>query len=117
MTALQFNLDYLKDIFNGNEKSVAEVVKLFLDELPDSVNQLKYAYEENDMQAFRRAAHKLKSSLRAIGADSLGQSAAHMEINSENGVAAISTYWNEFQKELPELEKQLREYLSSRRKK
>jgi HPt (histidine-containing phosphotransfer) domain-containing protein len=106
-----FNLDYLKEIFGNNYQSVAEVIGLFLEELPTAKETLDNTIVRKDKTATRKAAHKIKSSLRAIGANELADIAADIENLSEDNWDKIPELLKSFQNKLPELENQLRLYL------
>jgi HPt (histidine-containing phosphotransfer) domain-containing protein len=113
MSEMHYNFDYLNNIFNGNTKEIASVVTLFLQQLPEAMRQLEQAKELREPEKLRRAAHKIKSSLRAIGADALGNLAARIEIQSDNDEKIIDSLCEQLLNELPILEKQLKQYLAS----
>ena len=54
----------------------AELVATFLDEAPGMVAELKAAAAGGDADAFRRAAHSLKSNASVFGAAALGRAGA-----------------------------------------
>jgi HPt (histidine-containing phosphotransfer) domain-containing protein len=107
-----FNLNYLDKIFDGNRKSVIEVIALFVEELPGAKENLKIAIEKKDAVATRKAAHKIKSSLRALGAEKLADIAANIETSSEKNFYEVSDLSKKFHELLPELERQLHEFLT-----
>ena len=60
---------------------VAELVDTFLQEAPGLLEELKRALAEGDADAFRRAAHSLKSNSNTFGAQKLAALARELEIN------------------------------------
>jgi len=107
-----FNLDYLNEIFNGNQQNVTEVIALFVEELPVVKEKLNSAIQAQNINETRKAAHKIKSSLRAIGSHELAELAADIEVLSEGGQEKITGKWQSFQQKLPGLENELLLFLT-----
>jgi len=107
-----FNLDYLNEIFNGNRKSVTEVITLFVEELPVAKEKLNAAIRSKNSNETKKAAHKIKSSLRAIGSHELAGLAANIEVLSDGGQEKIAEQWQSFQQKLPKLENELLLFLA-----
>ncbi len=59
---------------------IDELVDTFLEDAPRLVNEMKSALRTNDAEAFRRAAHSLKSNSATFGADHLSALARDMEM-------------------------------------
>ena len=59
---------------------VSELVDTFLEEAPGLLATLLSAREANDADAFRRAAHSLKSNGQTFGATALGSAARKLEL-------------------------------------
>ena len=59
---------------------VAELVDTFLEEAPTLLATLRAAYARHDAEAFRRAAHSLKSNSQTFGAAALGAMARTLEL-------------------------------------
>lgn len=113
MSAPLFKFDYLRSVFEGNEKQVSEVIELFLSELPEITQQLSETWKQKKRQEFRRAAHKLKSSLRTIGCDMLADLALQLELHAEEEETVVLPFFQQLSDSLPYLETQLRAHLKS----
>ncbi len=59
---------------------VGDLIDTFLDEAPQMLAQLRAAHAAGDAQAFRRAAHSLKSNSLTFGAQSLAAAARALEL-------------------------------------
>ena len=59
---------------------VAELVGTFLEEAPVMLSELRAALEAGNADAFRRAAHSLKSNSNTFGATRLGEMARDIEL-------------------------------------
>ncbi|MCO6440733.1 MAG: response regulator [Nitrococcus mobilis] len=64
----------------GNQDFLKELVQLLLEESAKLFVEIHTAIEEQDAKALQRAAHTLKSSLKALGASSVAQAAERLEI-------------------------------------
>jgi HPt (histidine-containing phosphotransfer) domain-containing protein len=113
MPAQIFNLDYLYEVFEGNKASIIEVVELFIKELPVATKALNTAAKSKDKEEIRKSAHKIKSSLRAVGAKELADIAAKMEHACDKNFNEIPGLLNKFNEMLPELQNELTDYLSA----
>jgi two-component system sensor histidine kinase/response regulator len=58
-----FDRTALLERVEGDEELLAEIVRLFLDELPRALEELKVAGKLDDLKALGRAAHKLRGAL------------------------------------------------------
>jgi len=61
----------LKEVFGDDEETFKEILVDFVDPATDNVGEIMTAFEENSADGVANAAHKLKSSARAIGAHQL----------------------------------------------
>jgi HPt (histidine-containing phosphotransfer) domain-containing protein len=87
-----FNLDYLREISSDNDAFVNSIISLFLKDLPHSISLINDAIKEKDFKSLKLHAHKLKSSLRALGANNIAEICAAIEAealaeNSNNAIA------------------------------
>ncbi len=58
-----FDLTNLEDMLGGDKEAVFQMVKIFLQATPESLNELNRCYEKEDMTGVSKLAHKLKSSV------------------------------------------------------
>ncbi len=64
----------------AGEDFVRELVDTFLEEAPAMLDELRVALAAGDAEAFRRAAHSLKSNGDTFGAHTLGAMARELEL-------------------------------------
>ena len=69
--------DELKQTVGGD--FVAELVETFLEETPPILAELRTAFDARAADAFRRAAHSLKTNANTFGALALGNQARALE--------------------------------------
>lgn len=70
-TSFSLDLSRLKDLAKGDEAFVAEMLGMYLEDLPGYVSSLTEAAEVKDWIALGKAAHKLKAPLNMVGVDFL----------------------------------------------
>jgi signal transduction histidine kinase/CheY-like chemotaxis protein/HPt (histidine-containing phosphotransfer) domain-containing protein len=62
-----YDLNRLKEMANGNENFVPDMLKLFLNLVPKSMDLINDSYENNELETVRRTAHKIKPSINNLG--------------------------------------------------
>ena len=67
------NLDYLKELSNGNKDFVTKMIQLFLDEIPAEILNLEKDIENKDYESIKQVAHKMKSTLPFVGLHELAE--------------------------------------------
>ena len=85
---------------------VAELVGTFLEEVPGMLAALRTAHAAGDADAFRRAAHSLKSNSLTFGAAELGAAARELElggIGSADALDALQRHYDAAAAALQEL--------------
>ncbi len=68
---------------------VTELVDTFLEETPALMAQLRTARQRSDVDAYRRAAHSIKSNSQTFGALALGALARDIELQGLHADAAV----------------------------
>jgi HPt (histidine-containing phosphotransfer) domain-containing protein len=63
----------------GGDPDLAELVEIFVSEIPERVSAIESALREDDFEAVRRLAHQLKGAAGSYGFDSLTPAAAAIE--------------------------------------
>lgn len=76
---------------------VAELVDTFLEEAPRMMADLDAALAARDAEAFRRAAHSLKSNSYTFGATALGALAKELELGGFEAAARAPELRQEFE--------------------
>jgi CheY-like chemotaxis protein len=62
-----YDLNKLKNTFEGNEMMVKKMVKMFLEKTPGLLAEIHQQSEDENYEQLSRVAHKLKSSLNLMG--------------------------------------------------
>lgn len=63
----------------GADSDLAELVEMFVDEMPDRIASLAAAYDSDDREELGRTAHQLKGSIGSYGFGQLTPYAANLE--------------------------------------
>jgi HPt (histidine-containing phosphotransfer) domain-containing protein len=88
---------------------IGELVDTFLEDGPKLIAELKAALKAGDAEAFRRAAHSLKSNAATFGAMHLSQLAKDLEmIGKENRLAETGGRIADFESALASASAELR---------
>jgi HPt (histidine-containing phosphotransfer) domain-containing protein len=69
----------------GGTKLSKEIIRLFLDNGPVRVDQIRGAMDEDDLEVPERGAHSLKSSAANVGAQQLQDIASELELAASGG--------------------------------
>jgi HPt (histidine-containing phosphotransfer) domain-containing protein len=69
----------------GDEELLREVAKLFLEEYPQLMREIRMAADNRDPDALQRAAHSMKGSVSNFGADGVYQAAFALEMVGRAG--------------------------------
>jgi len=67
------------------EDFIGELIDAFLEDAPELIAGMKTALAHNDVEAFRRAAHSLKSNSMTFGANELAETARALEETGKSG--------------------------------
>jgi PAS domain S-box-containing protein len=78
-TANCTNLDFLREISDGNEAFFKEFIQLFLKTAPQAIIDLQSSHKQENWELLRQAAHKVKPSFNYVGLKELNQAAARIE--------------------------------------
>ncbi|MCS7300811.1 MAG: Hpt domain-containing protein [Fimbriimonadales bacterium] len=79
------NHDYLNEISGGDAEFIAEILGDFLRETPSLIAQIESAVAQGDASALGKAAHTLKGSARAVGAEAFAAIAFELEQAGKGG--------------------------------
>jgi HPt (histidine-containing phosphotransfer) domain-containing protein len=69
------------------DPDLAELVALFVAEMPERIEQLLAAYRRGELEQLRRTAHQLKGAVGSYGFDQLTPSAARLEAAARGGAS------------------------------
>lgn len=63
----------------ATDPDLADIVQMFVDEMPDRIRQLQACYDRHDHDALGRVAHQLKGSAGSYGFAAVSPAAAKLE--------------------------------------
>ena len=72
-------LDELRDLIGGDQDSLVELIKTFLEEGQEMILEMETSLESADLDTLRRCAHSMKSSSQEFGAIDLSELNATLE--------------------------------------
>ena len=61
------NLTYLKELSNGSNEFICQMITVFMEQTPDAVNSMEKYLNAKDWQALHAIAHKTKASFAFMG--------------------------------------------------
>ena len=85
------NLDYLRTITENDTESVREIIVLFLDQVPEFIENLKKHLANKQYDKLGNEAHKAKSSVMIMGMDDLGHDLKTLQLDTIKGTG-VDTY-------------------------
>ena len=68
---MNFSLDYIDEVTQNDSISRNEIIQLFIDNLPEYIDELELSFEEKDLEVLKKSAHKLKTPLFTLKAFSI----------------------------------------------
>jgi signal transduction histidine kinase/CheY-like chemotaxis protein len=89
-----YNLDMLKKLSAGSDEFMVKIIGMFLDQIPDSVSQLKAAFEADDYETTKSIAHRIKATYIQFGIKILEQDIFllnYFDTTSENEIEKCKT--------------------------
>ena len=78
------NLDYLRELSENNESFFRDFINLFLNNTPETLQDLNTQLANKNWEGVRQAAHKVKPSLNYLGLKDAQKVAASIEENALN---------------------------------
>lgn len=82
------DFEYAKEMIGGNEAVMLEILTMLLESLPDELEQLQRAYQEEDWKKIREVAHRLRGAASYCGTLRLRSVCAALEEYIESGLTA-----------------------------
>ena len=77
---LTLDLTFIKEISDGDQDFINDVLNTFLDEMPKDMAQMNQAVGDKDIPMIGRVAHKTKSTLQTLGLFELKELALKIEL-------------------------------------
>jgi HPt (histidine-containing phosphotransfer) domain-containing protein len=87
---------------------IGELIDAFLDDAPDLFSQMRSALADKDAEAFRRAAHSMKSNAATFGAMELSSLAKELESLARENNLEISNRLEVMEEAYRQVESQLK---------
>jgi len=81
-----FDLTNLDEMLGGDRKAVLQMVKIFLQATPESLNELNKCYDKEDLEGVSKLAHKLKSSIDIFCIYDIKQDIRRLENNTRDSI-------------------------------
>jgi HPt (histidine-containing phosphotransfer) domain-containing protein len=78
------DLEYLKQIANGSDEFILQMITVFTEEIPGEVENLQNHLKNKDWNALRATAHKMKPSYSFMGVKELEEMVHSVEEYSGN---------------------------------
>ena len=79
------NLNYLKEITDGDKQIIRELIELFLLQVPDFITNLNKYYNSGEYILLGKEAHKAKSSLQIMGMSELEKEMKTLQLRTIDG--------------------------------
>ena len=110
-----FDLSYLNQIFQGNKDMINDIIKLFLDQVPEYIGEMEDCVERNDLLRLHPIAHKAKSSIAMLGLKNMEINILQIEQDSKHNrnMEALPNLVNQVKDECDIVYDQLRTLLST----
>lgn len=104
-----FNKDAALARVGDDEELLAELVKIFLDDYPNSMRAIESAVQSQDPPKLERAAHTLKGAVANFGAEAVVNEAFRLECLGRSGdLSAASESLSRLHNVIRKLEDELR---------
>lgn len=95
----------LKSVFGDDEETYKEILKDFVEPATSNIGEIKASFDDRSADGVARAAHKLKSSARSVGANELADLCLTLE------TAGKADDWDEIEKAAPRLSSSIEEVI------
>lgn len=113
MSEKLYDLSMVEEIAGGNEEFVKQMIEVFLETVPESIELINKYYNENDLLNLKKEAHKLKSTISTVQVPSFIDKIKQMEeiAKTGNGLQLLPTLMEEFNHVLPTAIEQIKQEL------
>lgn len=81
-----YNLDYLKELASGDEGFEMEMIRYFVENSPQVLDQMDVLNDHQDWAMLREVIHKFTPNMNLMGISSLIEKANDLELKAENRV-------------------------------
>jgi HPt (histidine-containing phosphotransfer) domain-containing protein len=81
-----FDLTNLNEMLGRDQKAIFQMIKIFLQATPESLNELNKCYQKDDSDGVSKLAHKLKSSVDIFCINDIKQDIRRLENNTRDNI-------------------------------
>jgi HPt (histidine-containing phosphotransfer) domain-containing protein len=85
MSSVHYNLDYLQQVFQGNDAMVQRILDSFEEQVPGYLDEMEARWSRGEWRDLHPLAHKARSSISMLGMQSLLDDIVHIERTSRSG--------------------------------
>ena len=105
-----YSLDKLNEMADGDEDFISSVISVFLEEVPQDLERLEVALENENYQQVYQLAHKIKPNVDLLGMEQTRAAALEMETlgKSEANMAEIKNTFPILKKDVDQVVAELR---------
>ena len=109
-----FNLDYLNEIASGDVNFKNDLIKIFLQQIPEFIANMKKFFDEKNWENLAKEAHTAKSSVLIFGMEETGANLKKIQLLTEdNDVEKIPELLNIVLTEMEKIQNPLKEIMNS----
>ena len=103
----------MKKFQEGNEEFVRQMIDVFLETVPESIDLINKYYNDSDLDGLRKEAHKLKSTISTIQVPSFINQLKQIEEIGKTGIGVelLPRLMTEFNQVLPAAVEQIKQEL------
>ena len=91
MSSVHYNLDYLQQVFQGNDAMVRRILDLFEEQVPGYLTEMEDRWRQGEWRKLHPMAHKARSSISMLGMTSLLEDIVHIEHTSRSGSTLVTS--------------------------
>jgi len=81
-----FDLCMIENLCHGNQQNVKKMLKVFVEQIPAAVEDIKVAYRSTDFNTIKKTAHRIKPVLRYYAIIKIEKDIEQIEVLAEEGL-------------------------------
>lgn len=63
---MNFSIECIHEVTQNDSSLRNEILQLFIDNLPNYIDELEFSFKQNDLEGLKKSAHKLKTPLLTL---------------------------------------------------
>ncbi len=109
---IEFDKDEILKRFDGDEEFLAELVEIFINDIPEQLSRIKEAVDNRDSKDLEKSAHKLKGAVANFVENAAFETALQLEMmGRENRLEGVKKAYDTLVKEIECLVNALKEFV------